>query len=648
MEHEGLEMWYSARTRTGAVCLLAALLVLTVSIPLTMPVAGDVRPSGRAITRLIINELLYDPMGTDNNGEFVELYNDGGSAVDLEAWTLSDQDGTGPDVVFHGIVMPAKGFMVISTGAGTNDTDLSDGVGHLFLGKNLGMWSNTGDDCLLSDATGATVDYLAYGAGESVDPPPADNNWSGAIVLVPEGYSIGRLPDGNGTASPKYYRPLLPTMSAGNALDPPPVIYKWGVDPEAPMELQDLLVWANVSDGVRVSRVIVHVDAPDGTGWDQDMDWSGPRARYEATVVGRPGGENLNMNVVAEDPIGQSAETSTRTIGFTANASAQLIVDLHGPEASVMPGEAFKVTGRVSLSNGSKVSGQATGTIPSTLGSWSANFTDYLDLFMVAPTTEGSYKVDVEVKAGDARASETLGITVEWPHKSLLCSLTRVNNATNDQRILTGLSMTLEGKAWFSDGLPAKNVEATIMIVGTGTELDAKTDVNGTLTAVLKAPAVAGSYDIVWEVKALGKTTTTTLTLEVADALHLSVSEVVKMPLVEGDNVSVTGHLTHHDGSPVSGALIVIEFLKTSHKVRTFTGPDGNFSTALVAPFYEGEYGLRVTAVSGTAVASRTDPILVASKGNGAKGAPGLEAPAAILSIVLALWLRRRARGPTS
>ena len=602
----------------------------------------------RAFVNPLINELLYDPIGTDSVGEFVELYNPGSSAVDLEGWAISDQDGTGPEVVFHGIVLPAKGFLVISTGPGTNDSDLSDGVGHLFLGKDLGMWSNTGDDCLLTDSKGATADYLAYGSGGSVDPPPADSNWSGAIPIVPEGYSIGRLPDGNGTATPKDYQPLLPTMGSTNMVDPRPVVSDWGVDPKDPMELQDLLVWAKASDGVRIESVRVNVQASDGTVWDQDLGWSGTKARYEGKVVGRPGGDSLKLNIIAENPIGGSYTTATEVVEFKVNASAQLVMDLHGPEVPVMPGETFKVSGRVSFANGSKVSGQVTGTIPTTLGMWTANFTDFVDLPIVAPSTEGKYNVDVDVQAGEATATETIGITVEWPHKSLLCSLTRVINATNDQQILTGKNMTLEGKGWFTDGIPARNAVATITINGAGIDIDGRTDNTGTVTALLAAPAVAGSYDIGLEVRALGKTAKTMLTIHVDDVLRLEANEGVKMPLIEGDNVSVTGHLAHHDGSPASGALIVIEFFNTSHKVRAYTGPDGNFSAVVVAPYYKGEYLLRITAVSGDAVAWRTDPVLVASKSNGSKGAPGLEAPAVVLSLALALLFGRRARDPTS
>ena len=42
--------------------------------------------SQSVIASVTINEIMYDPDGSDTNREWVELYNDGGSSVDLSAW----------------------------------------------------------------------------------------------------------------------------------------------------------------------------------------------------------------------------------------------------------------------------------------------------------------------------------------------------------------------------------------------------------------------------------------------------------------------------------------------------------------------------------------------------------------------------------
>jgi len=47
--------------------------------------------------QIIINEVMFNPSGNENHNEFVELYNVGGSAVDLDGWSLSDN--TDSDVI---------------------------------------------------------------------------------------------------------------------------------------------------------------------------------------------------------------------------------------------------------------------------------------------------------------------------------------------------------------------------------------------------------------------------------------------------------------------------------------------------------------------------------------------------------------------
>ena len=626
--------------RTALGCLLVVLMMLSL-VWSSMPTLSQARtgPVSRSAVGPVINELLYDPTGTDADEEFVELF-ETASAVDLEGWSLTDQDGTGPDIVFHGIILPSKGFLVVSAGTGTNDTDLSDGIGHLFLGKAQGVWSNTGDDCLLSDPTGRPVDYLSYGEGSSVDPPPANFTWKGTVPLVPEGYSIGRSPDGNGTASLSSYRPLMPTLGKSNIIDPPPVISDWNVVPEDPEGSQDILVWAKVTDDVRVDLVQAHLNTSDGTNWDQDMAWAQQDLRYEATVKGRPGGDWLNISVVARDPIGQTTRSASRKMDFKANISSELSADIHGPEGSVMPGEVFKITGEVSWANGSKASGRVIAEIPGTRGSWNASFKDFIDLRLQAPLSEGTYDIDITIRAGGANVTRSLSIDVGWPHKSLLCSL--ATNISQDQEILTGQDMALNGSAWFSDGLPAKSAEADIVVHGTGIDLVARTDDSGSIAVNVKAPSMAGDYQFEFRVSSMGKKANASVILRITDRLSLSVQGKMGIIFRTGENITLSGQVRHHDATSASNILIVAEVIGTDHKVKVFTGPRGNFSLKLVAPFYKGEYTLRVTAIGGDATSSWTSVLYVNSDTDNDQRTPGWGPALVITGVVLALGLYRR------
>jgi len=171
---------------------MVAISVIMMILPFLFVSAGPIGTSARAIPSIVINEVLYDPLGSDVSGEFVELYNPTGTSVNMDGWSLTDRDGTGPEIIFAGLSLPTHGYLVIFTGPGANDTDLSDGVGRIYLGRSEGLWSNSGDDVLLLDKTGQPIDYMSYGNGISVDPPPANLTWNGTVPVIPEGYSLGR------------------------------------------------------------------------------------------------------------------------------------------------------------------------------------------------------------------------------------------------------------------------------------------------------------------------------------------------------------------------------------------------------------------------------------------------------------------------
>lgn len=136
------------------------------------------------IYNLVINEIMYNPLDSlpgneDNTYEWVELYNFGATAIDVNGWQF--QDGVATDNIVAqgmGTVIPAGGYAVITD----QDTDVYD-VGSPFtvdpaaiklqvddnsLGNGLG---NASDTITILDNTGATVDSVTYssswGAGGS-------------------------------------------------------------------------------------------------------------------------------------------------------------------------------------------------------------------------------------------------------------------------------------------------------------------------------------------------------------------------------------------------------------------------------------------------------------------------------------------------
>lgn len=108
---------------------------------------------------VFINEFMANP-GT-NQTEWIEIYNNRSSSVDIGGWTLDDAaGGSSPYDIPQGTVLQPKGFIV-------------------FYGNETGVQlNNNGDSVRLLDSEGNIVDSYDYSSSTS-------------------GVSIGRIPDGS-------------------------------------------------------------------------------------------------------------------------------------------------------------------------------------------------------------------------------------------------------------------------------------------------------------------------------------------------------------------------------------------------------------------------------------------------------------------
>lgn len=127
--------------------------------PTAIPVPGATES-----TLVRLNEVLPKPVSIDWNGdgdvnvgdEWIEIYNGGGTPVDLIGWSLDDRPGQGssPYLFTTHTVIPPGGFLVVyhaETGLALNDG---------------------GDDVCLSDPLGQPVDCMTY-----TDAAP-DRSWA--------------------------------------------------------------------------------------------------------------------------------------------------------------------------------------------------------------------------------------------------------------------------------------------------------------------------------------------------------------------------------------------------------------------------------------------------------------------------------------
>ena len=190
------------------------ILNLTVGMIILLSVLAVSMPDANATSSstIIINEIMYDPAISEIEGEWVELYNHGTLPVNVLNWTLSDQDGD-VDFTFPDMNFPSGGYVLVHTGQGINSTVFENGKAHFYMWKTTAIWSPTADDCLLSNETDSTMDYVSYGQwdGSGLDAPPADFEYIHSNASANEGFTIA-LTDGQ-------FRESVPTPLETNGLN---------------------------------------------------------------------------------------------------------------------------------------------------------------------------------------------------------------------------------------------------------------------------------------------------------------------------------------------------------------------------------------------------------------------------------------------
>lgn len=127
--------------------------------------------AGSAAADIVITEFMKDPNTVgDNAGEYLEIYNAGTSAVDIEGWTIGDNDNDATVLDNGGagiMVAPGQYFVLGANGDAATNGNVAvdfeyiqnDGAGNqLFL-------SNGADEIRLLDASGLLVDEILYDDG---------------------------------------------------------------------------------------------------------------------------------------------------------------------------------------------------------------------------------------------------------------------------------------------------------------------------------------------------------------------------------------------------------------------------------------------------------------------------------------------------
>ena len=162
--------------------ILLGLLVL--ALLLSSQLSSLIRASSSS---LLISEVLYDPLGTEPNEEWIEVFNNSASPMELTDWTISDNLST--DVISPTVTIPAGGYMVIAASSEDFYANYPAFTGAIVfiadgrIGNGLG---NTGDRLILKDGEGTVIDQMSYGTDTTAFDP--------ACPDVAEGHSLERSP----------------------------------------------------------------------------------------------------------------------------------------------------------------------------------------------------------------------------------------------------------------------------------------------------------------------------------------------------------------------------------------------------------------------------------------------------------------------
>ncbi len=203
-----------------------------------------------ARAQVVINEIHYNPDVNTQHVEFIELYNAGGSGVDLSGWYFSD----GVSYQFPANTsLNAGSYVVVAQEPAAVVSKYSVSAA-LALGPFTGALKSTGEAVVLRNAAGDKVDEVEYQLGfpwpTVGDPVPATSAGSGRSIQL-----LNPSLDNNLGAS---WRSAYPTPSRVNSVFStivPPQIRQVEHTPKEPKSGETLLVSAKITDPDGVASV---------------------------------------------------------------------------------------------------------------------------------------------------------------------------------------------------------------------------------------------------------------------------------------------------------------------------------------------------------------------------------------------------------
>lgn len=169
---------------------------------------------------IVINEIFTDAIGSDTGNEWIEIYNNGVSAVNMTGWEI-DCD-IAPYYTFPTFTLQSSAFVVIHLRSDGTDTQEDLYTSSAWSSSNM---SNSSGQVALYNSDSHTqanlIDYVEWGATGQTHESQAINagQWPATPDFAPavsEGRSIEY--DGSGNSGADWFDQSNPTQGADNSL----------------------------------------------------------------------------------------------------------------------------------------------------------------------------------------------------------------------------------------------------------------------------------------------------------------------------------------------------------------------------------------------------------------------------------------------
>ena len=149
------------------------------------------------LSGVVVNEVLYNPGGSDSGHEWVELHNTTTEDIDISGWMLeSGTSSFGTKATMPaGTTIPAESYYLIGEDEVVLDLGYSP---NLVTSLGLGNGSSSVDGVRLVDCNSAVIDTVLYGATSTIGEWEDDNgpNPNSFAPKASDGQAIGRVPNG--------------------------------------------------------------------------------------------------------------------------------------------------------------------------------------------------------------------------------------------------------------------------------------------------------------------------------------------------------------------------------------------------------------------------------------------------------------------